>query len=259
MVTWDPARYLTFADERSRPFHDLLARVGGGAPSKVVDLGCGTGELTATLAARWPEAEVLGIDSSAEMLASTDRLTAEHPGLSFAQHRIQDWRPTPDTDLVVSNAALQWVPDHRELLQSWAGLLQPGTRIAVQVPANEDSPSQSLLRELAAEPRWADTLETANSVIPRVGAIRDYLGIFLAEGHRIDGWETTYQHILTGEDAVLHWLEGTRLRAYRAALGDRADAFVAELRPRLREAYPMVDGVTVFPFRRLFFVAAIEG
>lgn len=257
MVRWDPGLYGVFADERARPFLDLTSRLDGLRPSRVVDLGCGTGELTATLASRWPEAEVLGVDSSAEMLAATAELAAAHPNLSFQRGTIEDWEPDGSVDLVVSNAALQWVPGHRDLLRSWLTRLRPGATVAVQIPGNEDSPSQVLLRQLAAEPRWADALDGVGSVIARVGALRDYVDVFLEAGHRVEAWETTYQHILTGDDAVLQWLSGTRLRPFLAALGPRGGAFVEELRPRLRAAYPTRHGATVFGFRRLFFVGTV--
>ncbi|WP_223359124.1 methyltransferase domain-containing protein [Leifsonia sp. ZF2019] len=254
VVRWDPERYRAFAEERARPFLDLTSRLDGLTPSRIVDLGCGTGELTATLADRWPDADVLGIDSSPDMLAATGPLAAEHPRLAFQEQAIEGWEPDPDVDLVVSNAALQWVPTHRELMRGWLTRLRPGATIAVQVPGNEDSASQVLVRELAAEPRWADALAGAGSAILRVGTMRDYVDVFLDGGHRVEAWETTYQHVLPGEDAVLGWLSGTRLRPYLAALGARADEFVEELRPRLRAAYPTVSGATLFPFRRLFVV-----
>jgi trans-aconitate 2-methyltransferase len=254
MVRWDPDRYRAFADERARPFLDLTSRLDGLTPERIVDLGCGTGELTATLADRWPDAEVLGIDSSPDMLAATGSLAASHPRLAFRHQAIESWEPDGEVDLVVSNAALQWVPGHRELMRAWLDRVRPGATIAVQVPGNEDSPSQVLVRELAAEPRWADALAEAGSAIPRVGSMRDYAEVFLDGGHRVEAWETTYQHVLRGEDAVLDWLSGTRLRPYLAALGAEADAFVDELRPRLRAAYPSVAGATLFPFRRLFVV-----
>ncbi|WP_290472678.1 methyltransferase domain-containing protein [Leifsonia sp. 71-9] len=254
MVRWDPGVYGTFADERARPFLDLTSRLDGLSPARVVDLGCGTGELTATLADQWPEAEVLGIDSSAEMLAAAEAVASDRANLRFRQQAIQEWEPTADVDLVVSNAALQWVPGHRELLRSWLPRLHPAATVAVQIPGNEDSPSQVLLRQLAAEPRWAAALEGVDGVIARVGGMRDYLDVFLESGHRVEGWETTYQHVLTGDDAVLQWMRGTRLRPYAAALGASADAFIDELRPRLRAAYPAEHGATVFGFRRLFVV-----
>lgn len=257
MARWDPQQYLAFSDERSRPFSDLLSRVAGPRPARVVDLGCGTGRLTATLAELWPEAEVVGIDSSPEMLSAAAPYAERYPNLAFVLQSIDDWEPDPGIDLIVSNAALQWVPGHRDLLRSWLPRLRTGARVAVQVPGNEDSPSQIVLRELAGRPEWAAALSDVGADIPRVGGVRDYLDIFLEAGHRVEAWETTYQHVLTGEDAVLDWLEGTRLLAYRQRLGSRADAFVAELRPLLREAYPPAHGATVFGFRRLFFVGTI--
>lgn len=257
MVRWDPGLYGTFADERARPFLDLTSRLDGLSPARVVDLGCGTGELTATLADRWPEAEVLGIDSSAEMLADAETVAAGRANLRFRQQAIEEWEPSGDVDLVVSNAALQWVPGHRDLLRSWLPRLHPAATVAVQIPGNEDSPSQVLLRQLAAEPRWAGALDGVGTVISRVGSMREYLDVFLESGHRVEGWETTYQHVLAGDDAVLQWLSGTRLRPYLAALGPSADAFVDELRPRLRAAYPAEHSATVFGFRRLFIVGRL--
>ncbi|RQX57632.1 trans-aconitate 2-methyltransferase, partial [Micromonospora chalcea] len=152
---WDPRTYLRYGDERSRPFHDLLARVGAEYPRAVVDLGCGPGTLTATLAGRWPGSRVTGLDSSPEMIA---RASAESGPVGYAVGDVRDWRPEPDVDVLVGNAVLQWVPEHRDLLRRWAHALPAGAWMAFQVPGNFDAPSHRLLRSVAAREPWRDAL-----------------------------------------------------------------------------------------------------
>ncbi|MFC4244046.1 methyltransferase domain-containing protein [Gryllotalpicola reticulitermitis] len=253
-MAWNPQQYELFEKQRARPFFDLLSRVDVEHPRRVVDLGCGTGALTATLAARWPEAEVIGLDSSPEMLDKASVQSGAHANLSFRLGDIAEWAPAPGDDVVVSNAALQWVPRHDELLSGWFAALEPGAQLAVQMPANSDSPSQVLLRELADEPRWADRLSGLKVVNELVGPIDDYLALAFSAGVAVEAWETVYEHVLQGEDPVLEWVAGTRLRPFVAALGDEAPGFVDEFRLRLRAAFPPGPAGTVFPFRRLFFV-----
>jgi trans-aconitate 2-methyltransferase len=262
---WDPTTYLAFADERSRPFVDLVARVGAEQPSLVVDIGCGPGQLTASLARRWPTARVLGVDSSPEMLAEA----AAHadPGrLDFERGDAATWSPPGPVDVVVSNATLQWVPGHRALLPTWVSWLRPGGWLAVQVPGNFDAPSHVELRALAGEARWAARLRDAGLLrgavedVAPVAEPADYAGDLAELGCRVDAWETTYLHLLTGEDAALGWVRGTALRPVLARLGEAEQAeFVAELAPRLRAAYPARPYGTPFPFRRVFFVAQRPG
>lgn len=247
---WDPAQYGRFADERGRPFHDLLARVGATAPRRVIDVGCGSGELTAELAERWPDAVVEGFDSSPEMIAAAD--TSGRVSL-----RVDDattWAPPADTDVVVCNAVLQWVPSHRDLVHRWATALPPGGWLAFQVPGNFDSFSHTLMRALADSPRWGNQL-TGILRHDAVGTPSEYAGLLHRAGLAADVWETTYVHVLTGPDPVLEWLRGTGLRPVYAALPE-ADAaeFTAQFAAQLREAYPPTSSGTLFPFRRIFAV-----
>jgi trans-aconitate 2-methyltransferase len=247
---WDPTLYLDFDDHRSRPFHDLLARVGATTPRAVIDLGCGPGHLTGLLAARWPGARVTALDSSAEMVAA-----ARERGVDAARLDVVDWAPGPDTDVVVTNAVLQWVPSHRELLTRWVSALPEGAWLAMQVPGNFAAPSHALTREVAGDPRWRDRLDLRGATT--VSEPDEYAELLAATGARVDVWETTYLQRLTGEDPVLRWISATALRPVRDAL-DEADyaRFRDELAPRLREAYPTApDGSTWFPFRRIFAVA----
>jgi trans-aconitate 2-methyltransferase len=252
---WNPDVYLAFADHRGRPFHDLLSRVGAESPRRVVDLGCGPGNLTVTLAERWPDAVIEAVDSSQEMVDA-----ARARGLDAHLGELEAWTPRPDTDVVLSNAALQWVPRHRELLVEWARQLDTGAWIAVQMPGNFDAPSHAAVRELASSPKWIDALRD----IPfRVGKIvdpaEDYAAMLADAGCVVDTWETTYVHELAGEHPVLNWITGTALTPVKDILAEEDwQEFRLELIPMLDERYPArPDGRTFFPFRRIFVVARV--
>ncbi|HEV7932003.1 MAG TPA: trans-aconitate 2-methyltransferase [Actinomadura sp.] len=253
VAPWDPRQYGLFADERSRPFFDLVARVGATAPARVVDLGCGSGELTAALSRRWPSAVVEGIDGSAEMITEARRHAG--PGLRFSVGDIARWMPDEPIDLIVSNAALHWVPGHVDLLPTWAGALKAGGRLAFQVPGNFEAPSHTILRDLCRSPRWGSRLAEAIRWRP-VREPADYLELLTRHGLRVEAWETTYIQVLPGDDPVLEWVKGTALRPVLALLGTgEAAEFLAGYSRRLREAYPAGPYGTVFPFRRIFVVA----
>lgn len=256
---WDPGQYLRFGDERSRPFFELTAQIGAEHPGLVVDLGCGPGQLTAELARRWPEAEVRGLDSSAEMIDAATRLEEAAPWLSFGLGDLRDWRPERPVDVIVSNAVLQWVPDHEALLTGWAQALVPGGWLAFQVPANFGAPSHALMREVAASDRWRSVL--GDVALNRQSADpAAYVDLLSRAGCVVNAWETTYLHVLPGEDPVLEWYKGSGLRPVLAALDpDQAAAFLAEYGARLREAYPRRPYGTVLPFRRVFVVAHRAG
>jgi trans-aconitate 2-methyltransferase len=253
---WDPGQYQRFGDERSRPFFDLLARVGAEAPRVIVDLGCGPGTLTAALARRWPGAEVHGIDSSAEMIEAAQALPAgEGQRLSFSLGDVRDWEPDGGVDVIISNAVLQWVPDHHAVLARWAGFLTAGGWLAFQIPGNFDQPSHLALRELADSDRWRSRL--AGVRLNRQAADpAEYVALLARADLEVDAWETTYLHVLHGDDPVLDWYKGTGLRPVLAALPpDQANAFLEEYRVRMSKAYPAAPYGTVFPFRRVFVVA----
>jgi trans-aconitate 2-methyltransferase len=252
---WDPAGYLRFGDERARPFTDLLARIGAVAPRVVVDLGCGEGAMTASLAGRWPGARVTGVDSSPEMLAAA----AAHavPGrVRFVAGDVRDWRAGEPVDVLVSNAVLHWVPGHVELLRRWAGALAPGGWLAVQVPGNWRAPTHRLLAELCRSPRWADRLADAAPAEDTVLDPAGYLDVLAGAGLAADAWETTYLHVLSGADPVLEWVRSTVLRPVLARLSPEDGAeLTAAYAAALRAAYPSrPDGTTVLPFRRVFAV-----
>jgi trans-aconitate 2-methyltransferase len=252
--TWDPAQYARYTDERSRPFFELVERVRAERPRLVVDLGCGTGALTATLADRWPGALIEGLDRSPEMIAEASARAI--PGrLRFDVADVRDWRPAAPVDVVVSNATLQWLPEHAALLPAWVGALADGGWLAFQVPGNDRAPSHVILDELRRSARWRGALAGA-AAGPRVREPEEYLARLAGLGCRVDAWETTYLHVLAGPDPVLEWVKGTALRPVLTALaGEEREAFLAEYASRLREAYPARPFGTVLPFRRLFVVA----
>jgi trans-aconitate 2-methyltransferase len=259
-MAWDPAQYLKFEAERARPFHDLVDRIAVDDPRRVVDLGCGPGNVTATLLDRWPTASVRGVDSSAEMIAKAAQLAG--PRLDFVQERIEDWQPAEPVDVIVSNAALQWVPAHAELLPRWMSALNRGGALAFQVPSNVDSGAAQVFRAVAARPRWADRLApVAASWGPsQSGGVvlsgEEYVDRLAGAGHRVDAWLTTYLHVLSGDDPVLEWYSGSGLRPFLEALPpDDGAEFHAEVAAALREAFPGHDYGTVLPFRRLFVIA----
>jgi trans-aconitate 2-methyltransferase len=252
---WDPAQYLRFGDERSRPFFELTARIAADAPASVVDLGCGPGTLTAALARRWPGAEVRGIDSSAEMIEAARALPEAGPRLSFALGDVRDFTPDGDVDVIVSNAVLQWVPDDLAVVARWAGFVRPGGWLAFQIPANFDQPSHRAIRDLAADDRWREPLAGVWFNRQSADPAR-YVDLLARAGLEVDAWETTYLHVLPGDDPVVEWYKGTGLRPVIAALPpEPAEEFLAEFRARMAEAYPAAPYGTVFPFRRVFVVA----
>jgi trans-aconitate 2-methyltransferase len=245
---WDPGIYLRYSDLRARPFHELLARVGASRPRRVVDLGCGPGNLTRALADRWPDAVVEAIDSSPEMVTA-----AREAGVAAELRDVSDWAPRDDTDVVVSNAVLQWVPEHRDLLRRWVRHLPAGAWLAAQVPGNFDAPSHRIIRELASDSGLALALRDENVV----ATPQEYADLLADEGCSVDAWETTYLQRLDGPDPVLNWVSGTALRPVRTALDDEGwQRFRTRLAVLLSGAYPArSDGTTWFPFRRLFMVA----
>jgi len=254
---WDPVQYGVFAGERARPFVELLARVRAEQPTHVVDLGCGDGVLTATLLDRWPTASVTGVDSSPTMLARA-RARAVPGRLSFQLGTIEEWRPERPVDVLVSNAALHWVPGHPPLLRRLLAAVAPAGWLAVQVPANHAAPTHTELAALCRSLRWGDRLGDCGRRNSPVLAPAAYLELLAGSSRSIDVWETTYLHVLNGSDPVLEWVRGTVLRPVLAALaGDKAAEadFLAEYGQRIRAAYPAASHGTVLPFRRIFVVA----
>jgi trans-aconitate 2-methyltransferase len=256
-MSWSPEQYLKFADHRLRPALDLLARIPAENPETVIDLGCGPGNITEWLKKRWNDARIIGVDSSAEMLAAAK---TRWPQMEWEKADIGEWLPKTPASVIYSNAALQWLDNHRSLFARLYGALAPGGVLAVQMPNNFDQPSHVLMRAVAKEGPWRDILAPHLRHSP-VAEARDYWRMLEPLGAGIEIWECDYLQALSGEDAVLQWVSGTALRPLLAALDeDWREAFTSDYAARLREAYPREgDGTTLFPFRRLFILASRPG
>lgn len=257
---WNPAAYLTFASERTQPFIDLLSRVRTPGARTVLDLGCGPGNGMPVIRALWPQAQISGVDSSAEMIARAREATADDPGISYRQTDIrtltaQELPGGAPVDLVVSNAALQWLPDHRELLPRLMDLVAPGGVFAVQVPGNFGAPSHRILAELVEQEPYAAHIDP-DSLLRPTAAVQDYMQDVARPGWEVEAWETTYQHILQGEDPVFEWTSAAAARPVLQALPEaEREHFAHQYRTALRQAYPRTELGTVLPFRRIFFIA----
>jgi trans-aconitate 2-methyltransferase len=265
---WNPLQYEKFSEHRQRPFADLTSRVGALAPGVVVDLGCGTGPLTLWLARRWPEARIIGVDASVEMLEQA-RGNDGAERVEWTQvEDVATWDPTEvgmPIDVIVTNALLQWVPSHRQLIPGWISALAPGGWFAMQVPGNFKAPSHALLREVAASsPRAGELLARLHGA-ESVSEPATYAALLAGLDCESDAWETTYQHILDpGGDQrnpVLEWTKGTALLPVFDVLkgeSERAN-FVAAYGDALLRAYPRQSFGTIFAFRRIFAVAHKKG
>ena len=252
-MTWNPERYLAFGDQRTLPAIDLLARVPLASATRIADLGCGPGNSTRLLLERWPEAQLIGVDGSRDMLA---KAAASGVAATWVEADIAAWTPEAPLDLIYSNAALHWLDDHASLLPRLMSRLRPAGVLAVQMPRNFEAPSHALLREVAREGLWAERLAGLLERRP-VAAPEWYYDLLAPRAATVDIWETVYLHILDGDDPVLRWTRGTALRPVMDALDEKQFAALeAVYSARLREAYPRrSDGRTLFPFRRLFMVA----
>lgn len=250
---WNPEQYLKFVAPRFRPAQDLLARVPVEAPGTVYDLGCGVGNVTRMLAQRWPAAQLVGVDDSEAMLAQAEK---EASAIIWKCQSIAGWAPEEPADVIYSNAALHWLPEHLTLFPHLMDQLAPGGVLAVQMPRNFGEPSHTLIWETLRAGPWRARLE--HLVRPSPVATPDfYYGLVAPLASEVDIWETQYLQVLEGQDPVKEWTKGTWLKQFLDAL-DAADhpAFEEDYALRLREAYPArADGKTLFPFRRLFIVA----
>ena len=259
---WDPRQYAVFAGHRGRPFADLLARVDAPDPRLVVDLGCGPGDLTLGLTRRWPDARVVGVDSSPEMLARARELDVD-ARVEWVEAAAEDWDPTESggsIDVLLTNATLQWVPSHLRLVPSWVASLAPGGTFAMQVPSNFDAPSHRLMREVAARHPRADDLRQGLARAQAVARPQTYAALLLDLTPDVDVWQTTYEHVLAadpeGPHPVLEWVRGTGLRPVLGVLDEQErESFVADYERELEAAYPRKAYGVLFPFTRTFAVA----
>jgi trans-aconitate 2-methyltransferase len=254
-MSWSAAQYVSFEAERTRPVRDLLNAVTTADVRRAIDLGCGPGNSTEVLAARYPGADISGLDSSPDMIdAARKRL----PTVRFELGSIDTWDPAERFDLILANAALQWVPDHATLMPRLMSKVAPGGSLAVQVPDNLEEPAHVLMRQVADGPPWREKLAGASGARAERQGAEWYYRLLRQHAARVDLWLTTYHHVLEGgTDAVVEWFKGSGLRPFLAPLdASEASAYLAEYRAALADAYkPLPDGTVLLPFPRLFVVA----
>jgi trans-aconitate 2-methyltransferase len=252
-LPWDPAQYLKFADHRLRPAIDLLGRIDLESPAVVYDLGAGTGNITELLANRWPNARVIGVDSSEEMLREAADRAAN---IEWETADIGAWQPRVQPDLIFTNAALHWLSGHDGLFTSLMNSLAPGGTLAVQMPRNFGAVSHTSITKAAKQGPWRETLEPLLRPAP-VEPPDFYITILSPLADLLDVWETEYMQVLTGEHPVKEWTKGTWLRPLLDALEEpERSGFESAYTDLVAEAYPkQPDGTTIFPFRRMFIVA----
>jgi trans-aconitate 2-methyltransferase len=245
---------LQFEDERTRPVADLVARIPLAAPRRCIDIGCGPANSTQKLVERFPDAEVEGLDSSPDMLASARRRL---PDVQFALADLSTWTPTQSYDVILANAVLQWLPDHPKLYPRLAAALAPGGCLAVQVPDNLEEPTHRLMREVAAEGPWAAKLGEVAGARSRIGSFDEHYAWLVPSCDRIDVWRTTYVHPLDGAAAIVEWLKGTGLRPFLDPLDEaERQEFLARYEQAIAAEYPLqADGRVLLRFPRLFVVA----
>jgi trans-aconitate 2-methyltransferase len=255
ILSWSPIQYLAFEQERTRPVRDLLAAVPATQAELVADIGCGPGNSTEVLAARFPGARVKGFDSSLEMIAAAK---TRLPQVDFEAVDIAAWNDAGPFDVILANAVLQWIPDHAALLPRLFAKVRAGGSLAVQMPDNLDEPAHRLMRSIAEDGRWSSKLTGAAQVRAERHAADWYYRTLSKNGARVDLWRTTYYHALTGgARAVVEWFKGTGLRPFLQPLNpDEQSMFLDRYEEAISEAYPALpDGTVLLPFPRLFFIA----
>ena len=251
--SWNAEHYLKFGSERTRPALELVARIHRQDPSFVVDLGCGPGNSTQVLSARWPDAQVAGVDSSQEMIKAAKE---KYPEQSWLLGDISEWSGQQKYDVVFSNAVFHWLPDHHQLMPTLMSRVAKGGVLGFQIPCDKDAPVRQHIRELALEPQWRERLASQASAIT-FETPEFYYDALAKHAKEIDIWQTTYYHQMENPAAIVDWISSTGLRPYLALLdAAESEQFLLALRQRVKESYPsQLDGKVLFPFQRLFVIA----
>jgi trans-aconitate 2-methyltransferase len=254
MPTWDDVQYMKFVDARTRPAAELLARVPLVDAQYIVDLGCGPGNSTQLLRARWSSARIVGVDSSAEMLRTARPAL---PDCEWVQSDLRDFRPAQPVDVLFANAVLHWLPDHSQLVPQLLAFLRPGGALAVQMPNNSQEPSHRLMRELAQHELTASALTATPRGSEHVSSPSAYYDLLAAHARSVDIWQTRYEHVMPDAAAIVEWVKGSGLRPYLEALpAERREGFLSDYERAIASAYPTrADGLRLFSFPRMFMVA----
>ena len=256
MADWSPSLYARFEDERTRPARDLVAQVPLSAAHSIVDMGCGPGNSTELLVERWPDAQVIGFDTSPDMI---EKARARLPNVSFDLADAATWQPAEPVNVIFANAVFQWLPTHPAVFQRLMGFLAPGGALAVQMPDNLLEPSHQAMRETAAEMPFADKLKgAARWPLPPVSFYYDLLSPL---SDRLDIWHTAYNHPLADAEAIVEWVKSTGLKPFLDPLdADERKMFLDNYTAKVKKAYPrMANGKVLLRFPRIFIVAKRDG
>ena len=258
MTEWNPQQYLKFADERTQPSIDLAQRIRIDHPASIIDLGCGPGNSTAVLRERWPDAEIVGLDSSEEMIEQAAR---DYPAGKWVVGDAACVPPDRGYDIVFSNAALQWIPDHERLIPRLFRLVNRGGSLAVQVPANHGSPLHQALVTVSRSPQLR-AFTTGREGLLHYHEAEYYYDILSPMADVVDLWETSYYHILSSHQDLVEWYKATGMRPFLASLPDEEarEQFQKEVLAAAKDAYPIQkNGKILYPFKRTFFIAYAAG
>lgn len=254
MPSWDANLYLQFGQERTQAAADLVARIPVVDPARIIDLGCGPGNSTAILGQRWPEAEITGLDSSEDMIAQASERDLDATWISGD---INTWNPDQSYDVVFTNAALQWLPDHGKLFPQLMNHVAPGGVLAIQLPYHHASPLQQVVLEASRDPKWNETMESARNALTYETA-GFYYDTLQPVCNKLDIWQTEYIHIMENHEAIVDFIRGSGLRPFTQALDSEED--IARFEGIVLQGYtnaypPQADGRILFPFRRQFIIA----
>ena len=254
MSNWNAAHYLKYGDERTRAAADLAARIKLDTPNRIVDLGCGPGNSTQILRTRWPESDLVGIDNSSEMIETA---IESFPEQNWFLADASTWVPANPIDLVYSNAALQWLPNHEALMPRLFSMIAPGGALAFQIPSSTYATVRKLIHEISCDSAWTERMNGPRNALTMQHP-SFYYDALVANAAQMDIWETEYNHVLESKDSIVDWIASTGLRPFLAALDDddERNAFLTQLRRRVSGAYESrADGKVLYPFRRLFVIA----
>ena len=254
MDEWDPKQYLKFRNERTRPSIDLVSRIGIENPESIIDIGCGPGNSTRILRSKWPNSKIVGVDNSAEMIS---RAKKDFPGGRWILTDASRLEENRAYNIIFSNAALQWIPNHKQLMQKLMKLVKPEGVLAVQLPANNRSVLHTSLMAVAQEAKWKEYVTGCDSLLTYHEA-EFYYNVLIPFSGVIDMWETTYYHVLGSHVDMIEWYKSTGMKPFLQRLP--CDAYRREFEKAIlekcRKMYPIQkNGDVLYPFRRLFFIA----
>lgn len=254
MEDWSARQYLKFEDERTRPPRDLVAQIPLQAPRRIVDLGCGPGNSTELLVERFPQSEIVGLDSSPDMLRKArERL----PQCKFIEADIATWQPEPGTDVIFGNAVMQWLPDHPAIMRRLLEALPPNGVLAIQMPDNTREPALRFQREVGESGSWKDHPEVKAAPRDDLPSPEDFYDLLKPVATHIEIWHTVYNHVMASAAAITEWFKGSSLQPFLSPLGaaDR-EKFLAAYTEKVKAAYqPRYDGKVLLRFPRLFILA----